>query len=474
MAELEIKKAEESVCNVYANTVIDCVVCIDPPQPPFGISDLKGKLCEEGALDCSQCVDNMERQSESIDLSSRDGTFRFERIPRLNDAGLGDYVALGFTTVGLALNPISLWNYFDIFKTKMRVEKFVAAHIQGVGRLRDWNGKGRLVMTESSIKDPRGIHIAFQDVGSTEAIFGSNDAKKRKAFRITAVNEYGNHGHPGGLQAHGDFVAVAMEQGKFPAVYFLKVTGNTFEFLHSLMLDGSGGAKVPGGAASAGFIRLSNGWFLVSIAGAKNGTEGIWFYISKGGTLNADTEWEYAAFLLPGTTICNDAKCVRESLFKGSESTYFGAGGALNLVADCNGEIYLIALGGECTTTRCNGQWYQVFKVTWVDYDPESYYYGADLIHLELVYSNYANHNKIPTKEISFRFGAGVIISPDHQLVLMGTERKHFANSNDYVDGNLYYSRPTQAGHPTCPTPSPTSKPSSEPSLAPTPKVIIH
>ena len=125
-----------------------------------------------------------------------------------------------------------------------------------------------------------GLRLAFQDIeGADEALYSSKTKLRDPInFKIRNVLAYGNHDHPGGIQAQGDIVAIAMEDpkggGKHAAVYFVEVRGKNFQFLNTLMLDGSRGEpnqKTRSKAATVGFIQLKTFNYLVAVAGANHG-----------------------------------------------------------------------------------------------------------------------------------------------------------------------------------------------------------
>ena len=99
-----------------------------------------------------------------------------------------------------------------------------------------------------------------------------------------------SYAHPGGAQAHGDMVAIAMEEPYDPsqgaAMYFARYKadvgdgqseklelGNTKLRITHAMADKYGMTR--DAAAAAGFVKLANGYFLVAVAGDKDGFEGL-------------------------------------------------------------------------------------------------------------------------------------------------------------------------------------------------------
>jgi hypothetical protein len=435
-SEARFSEAEERVCELLRSQKDDCLVCDD--NAPFGIVELKGKLCQVGAKDCSPCVKNVTEQNALIDIGSRDGEFRFEKVK-----------------IKGSERPIE-WKWLATgILSGFPLPKPFTRHIQGIGRLRDWDGKGRLVLTENGKRPGKGFHLAFNSILGPilEGVFSTDQsARDRVDFKIKDVNAYGSHQHPSGLQAQGDFVAIAMEKGMYPAVYFLEVKGDNIEFLHTLFVKEGGRG---GGAASAGFIRLDDNRFLVVVAGKENGTEGFRFFISVGTSLDANTEWNYIGISRPGTGVCDtDAACVRRSVANKNKtaSSFFGGGGGLNFVTDCNQDLYLIAMGGSCgerPRDPCH-HWTQVFKVTAAGPEGRS---NENLVRLENVGEKYAYQGRPYTQE-SFRWAGGVAVSSDNRMVLMDIERVNKIKQNDWADGELFYAPEISPPPTPFPTPS--------------------
>lgn len=310
-------------------------------------------------------------------------------------------------------------------------------HAQGVGRLSDWDNLGRMVLTENGTG--KGFRVAFQPItgNATEGLYSTTKKLSDPvSFDIQSVPAYGDHNHPGGLQAQGDYVAIAMEGGnaQHAAVYFLKVEGRDVEFVTSLVMDGSRGEPYQApqnGAATVGFVELDSGHFLVAVSGNNHGTEGIWFYRSTTAFIDETTKWNFISF--------KKFDCI--GFGQEQDECYVGAGGGLNLVMDCSGSIYMLVMQG----TSIDGdfiddlldfwglfeqdkEWLQVFRI-WEE---------GDEIALQKVTQQRDKLGLIAIDDKSFRWAGGSYISKGGTLAIFNTERRRNLGDNDYVDGHVY------------------------------------
>lgn len=272
-----------------------------------------------------------------------------------------------------------------------------------------------------------GFKLAFQDIlGATEGLYSTETTLSGAVnFDILGVPSYGDHGHPGGMQAHSDIVAVAMESGEAAhgAVYFLEVTGSTVRYLSTLHLDGSQGEPLQAdqnAAATVGFVRLESGYYLLAVSGKIHGTQGIWFYESSDTEINRGTKWDFVDFY--------DPPCVQYGTE--ADDCYVGAGGGLNLVTDCSGDIYLLAMHGTHGTAFKNEYEYlQVFHVLQDE---------GGQVALDKVVQQRDNLQFSAIDDKSFRWSGGVYVARDGHIALMNTERRTNQGDNDYVDGDVY------------------------------------
>ena len=468
--------------------------------------------CQYGDASCSKCVSSLLDQ-------------------------LGVFGVNPFSDV----EPLNITSSTDKFQFQDPVDGAFGAgnHVQGIGKLSDAvvDGAtlGRMVLTANpNDNPPRGLWVGFKSSEGTDTLFDTDQGySMNQSFRVMGVEEYGNHTHPGGLQAHGDTVVVAMEgedvrpcssslcggdelhysysytrhytdshgeplenflnsgvdckvvsnsieclfgtlkyntldeegaceyrnggwyggyncnlnearagagprltdwincinsnciEKLSPAVYFLEVDGNNIEFLHSFLLDGSQGEPfqgLGGGAATAGFVKLENGYFLMAVSGRKHGTEGIWFYQSSSTTINSTTSWNYLDFYSPAQ-LCYGSPY---------DDCYIGAGGGLNLVTDCSGDVYLLAMTGtDPILFRREYEYLQVFRV-----DQDS---NNGQIQLTKVAQQRDDLQLSIIDDEAFRWSGGSYVASDGTLAIMNTERRTNEGNNSTVDGHLYY-----------------------------------
>jgi len=313
----------------------------------------------------------------------------------------------------------------------------INGHVQGVGRLGDWNGMGRMVLTETGTG--KGFRVAFQSIeNATEGLYSTvGNLSDPVSFDIQSVPTYGNHNHPGGLQAHGDYVAIAMEKGaEHAAVYFLKVEGRDVQFINSLVMDGSRGEPYQANqnsAETAGFVELDSGHFLVAVSSyySAYGKRGIWFYESTTQFIDETTEWDFISF--------KEFAC--GGYGQEQDDCFVGAGGGLNLVTDCSGDIYMLAMhgtsiGGSVIDNILNfgglfekdKEWLQVFHV-WEE--------GGE-IALQKVTQQRDKLGLLAANNKSFRWAGGSYISNNGTLAIFNTERRRHLGNNDYVNGEVY------------------------------------
>lgn len=299
----------------------------------------------------------------------------------------------------------------------------VEDHVQGVARLRDWNGKGRMVLSDDGTS--AGFRLAFQNIKEANEALYSADKKLRDpiSFPIRNIERYGNHSHPGGMQAQGDIVAIAMEGGKadHAAVYFLRINGDQISYISTLDLDGSQGEPFQynqNRAATVGFIQLDNGNFLLAVSGKQHGKQGIWFYESDGSEIDSLTQWNFIDFYRP--------TCKRYG--EDTDNCFIGAGGGLNLVKDCSGELFLLAMHG---TDRNTGNEYEYLQVFHIIKNDQS-------VSLIKVTQQKDNLGLFAIDSYSFRWAGGTYVSKSGQLAVFNTERRRFLGDNDYVNGHVY------------------------------------
>lgn len=245
----------------------------------------------------------------------------------------------------------------------------------------------------------------------------------------------GNHEHPGGLQAHGDLIAIAMENpvspGEPAAVYFIEMDNLVPRFVTALKL-GSGGA--PAGlnvvsAAASGFVKLENG-FLVAVSGAKHGTAGTWFYKTSDHRIRPTTEWYFVDFWTPDRLphgVCD---------IEGGEhdlQCYVGAGGGLSLLANHTGEIYMIATTGT-SESGIDDEYVQLFRMNLSKTDT-----GSSSIELMPIWSDKRIVGRYSNLQYSMRWSGAAHVTNSGNLMLLNSERgMRRRGSRDTSDGMIY------------------------------------
>lgn len=402
-----------------------------PPQPsPTAATEARGLLGAQRLRAANRATSPGDVTAARV--ASRHGAFHSRAARQIrNQFSLGsDQLDLGDTGHRFRLPEIPI--------------RGRAGHYQGVGFLRDGVVNGvrhrRVALTYS---DGPGFAVA----GGRLAEHASDgvvawDHNRMVQFQdahqfldITDQPSMGDHGHPGGMQAHGDWVAVAMEkqkQGGAAAVYFIQVAGITPRFVSALPL-GSGGA--PEGlnakdAAAAGFLKLKSG-FLVAASGAKNGQRGIWFYRTTSETISPRSQWRFVDYWEPSRLpagVCDIDKG------KIGSNCYIGAGGGASLVAGDDGEVYLMV------TTGTGGGGYddefaQLFHVALPTETPGR-------VTLNLLRFGKKKLGQLARRHISMRWSGAAHTTQDGRLLLLSTEAQaRSTRPNDATDGMIRVSR---------------------------------
>ena len=326
-----------------------------------------------------------------------------------------------------------------------------SGHIQGVDTLRDYierhSSKRYRRIVVSYAADPGLAVFAEPYDGVADGIFAkSKNTRIRFGERESNVDiidqvEFGNHAHPGGLQAHGDIIAVAMEDGpgQPAAVYFLQVVGFDITHLSTLTLgEGAAGtsAKIPHdailtakSAASCGFLKLASGRMLVAVSGANYGRSGIWFYQSTSRSLDASTEWlfvdHWTADRIGGLCDIWNGKIGLDC--------FIGGGAGTSLICDQDGQIFLVVTTGTNGGPRQghdarDDEYFQLFRVT---LDSAS---GRVALSGEAMGKNQIGI-RVQTK-ISMRWGGGATVTNTGDISLLNTERNvDTAGHRGVIDG---------------------------------------
>lgn len=341
----------------------------------FEITQQEEQIDAESSLLLDRCVMNLVQQftgTPKLDIGKADRAFSF-RVPHIH----------------------------------------ITKHIQGIAMFSDYDKEGRIAIVDNG---SAGFTLAFNKItGATEGIYSSNLAFENPvSFRIRNNVEYGNHDHPGGMQAQGDIVAIAMEGGsaRHAGVYFLEVKGKNISFLHALKLDEFSGIpkNINNKSAQAvGFVQQESGKYLVAI----RGSYGILFFESQGTTINKLTRWDFVKHYAPP---CTGYGKPNDQCLDGSNS--------INLVRDCSGEIYLLAMNGT-NGARIDSQNLQVFSVALQTHGK---------IILKKVAQQRVNVGRLAPRHSSFRWSGGVYITKAGKIVLLNTKRRE-------IGGKAYFGK---------------------------------
>ena len=185
--------------------------------------------CNYGDPDCSQCVPQTFDQVNALFNGNRDASVRFTM--HLDE----------------------------------RISWLGGEHVQGVARLPDItiNGhrRGGVVM---SFNEGKGMELGYQPVATGREAFRYGSARFDSAFSVGVRAQLN---HPGGIQAHGDLLVVAMEHDGDPVrpaqIQFVKFSETSGEIVNAFSLEGSQGEPhqaTQSEAASAGFLKLNSGF----------------------------------------------------------------------------------------------------------------------------------------------------------------------------------------------------------------------
>jgi hypothetical protein len=176
-------------------------------------------------------------------------------------------------------------------------------HMQGIARLPGVGDNRWIAATGSHDLNRTGIFLAhFGDVGLGDGTafgysIGNNQASRRPEYfyPITGVK------HPGGLQAFGKYVAVAVEAPTFPSFvefFNFSTPGSTTASIQRFYLSGDQAenpkpTRVIGGV---GVTKLADSRYLMFVLGQDKLKQG-WFYVSDTTSITANTRWSYLGFV---------------------------------------------------------------------------------------------------------------------------------------------------------------------------------
>ncbi|MFK8004034.1 MAG: hypothetical protein AB8H86_31000 [Polyangiales bacterium] len=351
--------------------------------------------------------------------------------------------------------------------TMIGIHTGIGGHTQGVARLRDLivsyntNGTqdrvGRVIHTDNAFDSG----LTYYEQNATTGICGLWDTVYYTTVdpqRQYRQNLRADYGHPGGAQAHGDYVVVALEDygkdtetdwsayalnlppGVTPAadgaaVYFLHYAptpGSIGTVASVLLLDGSQGEPEQTGAtraAAASFVQLADHHFLLAVAGGDH----IWFYYSDRTTIDLDTQWKFISFWSPDdTTHPYEPDCLDNADGDNLDDCYGASGGlgGMALMTDCSGAIYLVTMNGSSGIAGDQYQYWQVWRLL-------QHSSGAVQLFQNSWQRDYTGVSQ--TNNPAFRWSGGAYMSTLKRPVLFNTERGTNEGDNQLIDGHLYY-----------------------------------
>jgi len=228
---------------------------------------------------------------------------------------------------------------------KFQGDSALKAHNQGIVRFPDW-------VRANGTHDVR-VAVSYNDDWGISTVVKNRPEEVTSWRAETAwvtVNIRTDYSHPGGMQAHGNVAAVAMEQPHDSSdgaqVLFVQSMGEAsypqLEILNTHNIPpwlANRYAMDVNSAAAAGFVKLKSGYFLLAVAGGDHGAEGVWFFESSETQISRYTVWHLVDVWKP--------TCKGWGSSQGGEHCWAGAAAAVNLLTDCGGDVYMYALSGR-------------------------------------------------------------------------------------------------------------------------------
>lgn len=303
-----------------------------------------------------------------------------------------------------------------------------AEHVQGIARLPDivdgtWDGwvpgsaapiAGRLVVThnENDHTNP-GLWVLLQQsfVGPAEQ-YPQTWRDGSWGFAETSVDVMDTGlNHPGGLQAMGTTVAVAIECGgcDLPAeVRFLEF-GDDFDatLVNAFSLGDDPLLSFPErSAASVAVTRLRTGHYLMFVAAQDHGRAGGTFYISDRAALVSETVWHHVSSWVPP---CTER---RSGCWAGASNMTF--------LTDCGdldgGNLFLVATHGQHDIAGYPGNFVTLAKLRRG---------GAEEQRIELDLEEMLRPRTARTRglDVSYRWAGNFFVTPFNTLSSDVSER---------------------------------------------------
>ncbi len=309
-------------------------------------------------------------------------------------------------------------------------ESVLHHHLQGVARLadlvhEDGTRTGRVILTDNLSRG--GLSYA-EGTFETErdSIFAGG---RYTVLRKMNLRQYFEH--PGGAQAHGNTMVVAMDSRRRndAAAYFLHFAAHGKpQLVSGFSIDGTHGEPMLSvrrrwSAASAAFIQLDTGEFLVAVSGDASGKAGIWFFLSSNDVIDSSTRWQYVGSWTP---------CTGNNGTDDLGRCFAGASG-MALLADCSGDIYLVTMHGT-SQARHEYQWIQVFQMGQEE---------GGTLKLALRSWQRDHTGRLQRNNPAFRWAGSAFVTDEPGVVaLLNTVRDPATSPCMSVCGDVYWSKP--------------------------------
>ncbi len=223
--------------------------------------------------------------------------------------------------------------------------------------------------------------------------------------------------HPGGMQALGTTLAVAVECSGCTTAAEVRFYEFGSQFvpteLMRLKLDGSRGEpnQPSSNASSVAFTKLTDGTYLLFVGGNDDGRSGGWFYRSNRAVIDEYTQWKFINYWTP--------PCTTESV-----GCWPGAS-SMSFITECSdngsGNVYLVGTDGQWALSGPSHNIVTIAKITQAAgtgavsvqssriLNPSTYTYGFD---------------------ISYRWAGGIFVTPNNKLSSDVTFRDVDSNGN--------------------------------------------
>ncbi len=298
------------------------------------------------------------------------------------------------------------------------------SHFQGIQRART----GPYLFVSGS--SDRVSHLFVVKLGSRPGSgrFRSNrlttNLPPQQDVVIKTVDISSDYTHAGGIQVIGDVLVVGVEEGNGSKVVFYDVKNPEMPVRlpqEVLRGPGSGLPLIAGpnlSAGATGIAKRPDGRYVLLVA--RYNSNIIDFYLS--GTTNLRSP----NFLYLSTWQ------ERELLAEQGMDREFGNYQNINLVQQCNGDLFLVGLHKNTAIMVAGEDWADLFRL---DFTPVN----------QAVVTKVANRHMYCQYQCNFDAGAGVFVSPDRHLSIYGIE--HWQHSG-LIKFNEFRPVPTRVTSP--------------------------